>query len=373
MNISTAAIISIVLIVVIFLIFFVFLRHKQTTRISTTTSTFVVVNGNTLTNSNPATTLYNVSTLNVTIHSAPEKTYSVYYHVKCIKGTTNYSTVFVTTNESGTASFTRSAPEYSTCNTTITHVSIYGPGILNSYSITVINSKSITRYSTYVVVNGIELTDTKNITTLYNVSTLKITIHGYPNSSYLTEYNIYCEKSNSQTTVIRTSEFIKTNSSGITTFTKSAPTYSYCNTTETYISIVGPGLQNVVNITVINGEKVKHLRNTTYVVVNGVTLNNLTLWTTFYNISTINATIYSSSPDETYSVFYRVYCITTGDNYYIVTQTTAYYTTNIYGITTFTKPAPNYSTCITTQTYLAISGPGLYYTLTVDVINKRSS
>ncbi len=155
---NTAEIIAIILVIaaVLLVVFFVLL-HKQTRYITTTThrstttttvtTVYVIVNGYKLTNSNLATTLHNVSTLTITINSAPHKTYSIFYNVECITGISHYSkvirtTTYVTTNDVGKATFTRTAPTYSYCNTTQTVVSIYGPGMSNYFIITVFNKNS---------------------------------------------------------------------------------------------------------------------------------------------------------------------------------------------------------------------------------------
>ncbi len=112
-----------------------------------TYSVSVIVNGHVLTNSNPRTTLYNVTTLNITINSAPNQKYTVTYEIICTPKYLNIvppiaSRTTVTTNSAGSISFTRSAPNNSNCSQTETIVTTYGPGMTVAYTITVINQSN---------------------------------------------------------------------------------------------------------------------------------------------------------------------------------------------------------------------------------------
>ncbi len=102
----------------------------------------VVVNGNTLTNSNPDITLSNVTTLNITVNSAPNNEYNVKYEVECGSKIMTSTATTVTTNSSGSTTFSKSAPTYSSCSTTYTFITITGPGISDEFAISVDNHAS---------------------------------------------------------------------------------------------------------------------------------------------------------------------------------------------------------------------------------------
>ncbi len=110
-------------------------------------SVSVVVNGYTLTNSHTSTTFTNVTTLSITINSAPNESYTVNYIVNCIekdavKQITNSSSD-VTTSSTGSKSFSESAPNEDYCLDTYTYVKISGPGMSGTYTITVENQNPV--------------------------------------------------------------------------------------------------------------------------------------------------------------------------------------------------------------------------------------
>ncbi len=107
----------------------------------------VIVNGYTLTNSHPNTTLTNVSSLNITINSAPTQTYTVWREVKCAANGSirilQSGSTHVVTNGSGSTTFTESAPQNSSCAATLTNVTISGPGMSTNFTIKVTNYNDV--------------------------------------------------------------------------------------------------------------------------------------------------------------------------------------------------------------------------------------